>query len=174
MNADKPSGLELDDFLPKKMQGLGLDHQHLAQAQQGPAQAPSSSRFSAYKDYGSPSDLSESEVTSTILKGHESMMAVLATRGRSVEIVHKLWQNKDAKTGVYCMALCCVAVWSGTCLPGKAAKQETCHRFLQTYPANLCHIPTNIAGVNLLTGCSKGFFFLSHYRNGCPWRTNAT
>ncbi len=24
MNADKPSGLELDDFLPKKMQGLGI------------------------------------------------------------------------------------------------------------------------------------------------------
>ncbi len=28
------------------------------------------------------------------------------------------------------------------------------------------HIPTNIAGVNLVMGCSKGFFF--HYSNTCP------
>ena len=60
---------------------------------------PSSSRFSAYKGYGQANELSESEVTSSILKGHESMMAVLATRGRNLEITHKLWQNKDAKAG---------------------------------------------------------------------------
>jgi hypothetical protein len=27
------------------------------------------------------------------------MMAVLANRGRHLEIIHKLWQSKDAKTG---------------------------------------------------------------------------
>ena len=65
----------------------------------GSSSNSSSSRFSAYKGYGQPNELSESEVTSSILKGHESMMAVLATRGRNLEITHKLWQNKDAKAG---------------------------------------------------------------------------
>ena len=57
------------------------------------------SKFSAYKDYVQPSELSEREVTSAIQKGHQSMMAALTTRGRNMEIIHKLWQNKDAKAG---------------------------------------------------------------------------
>ena len=58
------------------------------------------SKFSAYKEYvQSPSELSEREVTSAIQKGHQSMMAALTTRGRNMEIIHKLWQNKDAKAG---------------------------------------------------------------------------
>ena len=36
-----------------------------------------------------------------MLKGHESMMAALTNRGRQIEIIQKLWQNKDAKTGKY-------------------------------------------------------------------------
>merc|ERR1719220_3194328 len=56
--------------------------------------------FSAFKSYGPPNDLSETEVTSSILKGHESMMAALTNRGRQVEILQKMWQNKDAKTAV--------------------------------------------------------------------------
>ena len=57
------------------------------------------SKFSAYKDYIQSSELSEREVTSAIQKGHQSMMAALTTRGRNMEIIHKLWQNKDAKAG---------------------------------------------------------------------------
>ncbi len=92
MNADKPSGLEMDDFLPNKMKMMGM----------GTSSSSSSSsdysRFSAYsKNFDS--DLSEADVTASMLKGHESMMRVLAARGRNVEIIHKLWQNKDAKTG---------------------------------------------------------------------------
>ena len=60
--------------------------------------SPSHSRFSAYKSYQS-AEVSEGDVTSSLLKGHESMMAVLASRGRNLEITHKLWQNKDAKAG---------------------------------------------------------------------------
>jgi len=62
-----------------------------------PSETPS--KFSAYKSYCQPSEMSETEVTSSILKGHESMMTVLANRGRQLEIVYKLWQSKDAKTG---------------------------------------------------------------------------
>ena len=59
-----------------------------------------SSKFSAYKNYGGIGDeMSESEVTSSILKGHDAMMAVLTTRGRNMEIIQKLWQGKDAKAG---------------------------------------------------------------------------
>ncbi len=50
--------------------------------------------------YCSTTDLSEAEVTSVILKGHESIMTVLTNRGRQLEITHKLWQSKDAKTAV--------------------------------------------------------------------------
>ena len=58
------------------------------------------SKFSAFKSFGPPNDLSEPEVTSSILKGHESMMAALTNRGRQIEIIQKMWQNKDAKTAV--------------------------------------------------------------------------
>ena len=90
MNADKPTGLQLDEFLPRKFSGLGLNYNT----------KESGSKFSAYKDYGGRGeDMSESEVTSSILKGHDAMMAVLTTRGRNMEIIQKLWQGKDAKAG---------------------------------------------------------------------------
>lgn len=89
MNADKPCGLEVNEFLPQKFQDLSMS---------SPMQ--DQSRFSAYKSYQQGGELSEQEVTSSILKGHESMMAVLTRRGRNIEILHKLWQNKDAKAAV--------------------------------------------------------------------------
>lgn len=92
MNADKPTGLQMDEFLPKKFAGLGLNYNT------NPHQT--SSKYSSYKDYGGNSELSESEVTSSILKGHDGMMAVLTTRGRNMEIIQKLWQSKDAKAAV--------------------------------------------------------------------------
>merc|ERR1712179_282385 len=51
--------------------------------------------------YGWPqTELSESEVTSSILKGHPNMMAVLSARSRNIDIVRQLWHSKDAKTAV--------------------------------------------------------------------------
>ena len=73
------------------------------------------SKFSAYKSYCQPAshELSEAEVTSSILKGHDSMMAVLANRGRHLEIVHKLWQSKDAKTGnKFCVKRTSISEWN--------------------------------------------------------------
>ena len=95
MNMDKPSGLPVNDFLPRKFQNLNLNGNDVT------TPTTNSSKFSAYKSYCQPAshELSEAEVTSSILKGHDSMMAVLANRGRHLEIVHKLWQSKDAKTG---------------------------------------------------------------------------
>ena len=93
MNADKPTGLQLDEFLPRKFSGLGFNYN---------TKEGGGSKFSAYKDYGGiGEDMSESEVTSSILKGHDAMMAVLTTRGRNMEIIQKLWQGKDAKAGEY-------------------------------------------------------------------------
>jgi len=89
MHADKPSGLELSDFMPKAHAG---SHAEV-------------SRFAAYKGYASPmadssSEPTDSEATGSVQSGHRAMMSVLASRGRNLEIVHKLWQNKDAKTAV--------------------------------------------------------------------------
>jgi hypothetical protein len=71
MNMDKPSGLPLNDFLLRKFQNLNL----------APQQSPeSTSKFSAYKSYCQPNELSEAEVTSSILKGHNLMMTVLVSR----------------------------------------------------------------------------------------------
>lgn len=42
-------------------------------------------------------DMSESEVLSSIMRGHESMLAVLKNRERHLQIIHSLWQNKDLK-----------------------------------------------------------------------------
>ena len=92
MNADKPTGLQLDEFLPRKFSGLGLNY--------NTKEGSGGSKFSGYKNYGGMGeDMSESEVTSSILKGHDAMMAVLTTRGRNMEIIQKLWQGKDAKAG---------------------------------------------------------------------------
>lgn len=101
MSMDKPSGLPLNDFLPRKFQNLNL-------APQPPPE--NTSKFSAYKSYCQPNELSEAEVTSSILKGHDSMMAVLANRGRNLEIIQKLWQSKDAKTGDLQFTLALLAV----------------------------------------------------------------
>ena len=38
------------------------------------------------------------------------MMAVLANRGRNLEIIQKLWQSKDAKTGDLQFTLALLAV----------------------------------------------------------------
>ncbi len=111
MNLEKPTGLEMGDFLPMKFQMMGLGGNTLG--------GYDTSKFSAFKSYGPPTgnkqtnksksvclhylftfaDLSEPEVANSILKGHESMMAALTNRGRQIEIIQKLWQNKDAKTG---------------------------------------------------------------------------
>ena len=90
MNADKPSGIDTSDFLPKQFSGLSM----------GSGGSGDDSRFSGYKGYNNQA-ISEQEVTSNILKGHQSMMTVLTTRGRNIEIIHKLWQNKDAKAGEF-------------------------------------------------------------------------
>jgi len=90
MNLEKPTGLDMGDFLPMKFQMMGLGGNTLGGCD--------TSRFSGFKSYAN--DLSEAEVTQSMLKGHESMMAALTNRGRQVEIIQKLWQNKDAKTAV--------------------------------------------------------------------------
>ena len=80
MVSDKPTGLKPEDFLSKTLGGCRL--------QLSPAE---SDKFGGF---GQASDLSESEVTSSILKGHDNMMAVLTARGRNIEIIRKLWQGK--------------------------------------------------------------------------------
>ena len=114
MNLEKPTGLEMGDFLPMKFQMMGLggntlgklvkmsrnncvSHHATSTSLSGGCDT---SKFSHFKSYGSPNDLSEAEITSSILKGHESMMAALTNRGRQIEIIQKMWQNKDAKTAV--------------------------------------------------------------------------
>ena len=91
MNLEKPTGLEMGDFLPMKFQMMGLGGNTLG--------GYDSSRFAGFKNFGAPNDLNEDEVRNSILKGHESMMAALTNRGRQIEITQKLWHNKDAKTG---------------------------------------------------------------------------
>lgn len=39
------------------------------------------------------------------------MLAVLTTRGRNIEILHKLWQNKDAKAGTYVLYMVIIQVF---------------------------------------------------------------
>ncbi|XP_043224557.1 katanin p80 WD40 repeat-containing subunit B1-like isoform X2 [Amphibalanus amphitrite] len=78
MTGDKPSGLDIDDFLPNKFSRLGM----------GGGQ------------YSSQSAVSEAEAFTSIVKGHDSMMSVLTGRHRQLEIAHSLWCSKDAKTAL--------------------------------------------------------------------------
>lgn len=74
MTSDKPSGLDLEDFLPKSYSTFGYQQTF--------------------------PDMSEAEVLSSIMRGHESMMAVLTSRQRSLQIIYSLWHNKDLKAAV--------------------------------------------------------------------------
>ncbi|CAH1388712.1 unnamed protein product [Nezara viridula] len=75
MSADRPTGLDLDDFMPKNLQ-RGMEFG------------------------GSVPNMSEQEVLSSMMRGHDSIMAILATRQRNLQIVYTHWQNKDLKSAV--------------------------------------------------------------------------
>ncbi|XP_015592392.1 katanin p80 WD40 repeat-containing subunit B1 isoform X2 [Cephus cinctus] len=78
MSADRPYGLDVETFLPNKYTGQGL----------------------GYTQMGVLPEMSEAEVLSSMMRGHESMMAVLASRHRSLQIIYSLWHNKDLKAAV--------------------------------------------------------------------------
>lgn len=42
-------------------------------------------------------EMSEAEVVNSMMRGHESMMTVLTSRHRSLQIIYSLWHNKDLK-----------------------------------------------------------------------------
>lgn len=46
-------------------------------------------------------EMSEAEVLNSMMRGHESMMAVLTSRHRSLQIIYSLWHNKDLKVIIY-------------------------------------------------------------------------
>ena len=50
-----------------------------------------------YAQMGVYSEMSEAEVLNTMMRGHDSMMAVLTSRHRSLQIIYSLWHNKDMK-----------------------------------------------------------------------------
>jgi len=42
-------------------------------------------------------EMSEAEVLNSMMRSHDSMMAVLKSRHRSLQIIYSLWHNKDLK-----------------------------------------------------------------------------
>ncbi|KAG7207471.1 hypothetical protein KM043_009105 [Ampulex compressa] len=79
MSADKPYGLDVDTFLPNNYGG---------------------STALGYSQIGVLTEMSEAEVLNSMMRGHESMMAVLTSRHRSLQIIYSLWHNKDLKAAV--------------------------------------------------------------------------
>ncbi|KAJ4445662.1 hypothetical protein ANN_12346 [Periplaneta americana] len=75
MSADKPSGLDMEDFLPRSY----------------------SKTFGYQQTFP---NMSEAEVLSSMMRGHESMMTVLSSRQRSLQIIYSLWHNKDLKVQI--------------------------------------------------------------------------
>lgn len=76
---DRPVGLDLDEFLPFSLKTF---HDTMRIGQQAQP------------------EISEAEAISSIIKGHESMLAVLTNRHRHLQIVLTLWSNKDIKTAM--------------------------------------------------------------------------
>lgn len=50
---------------------------------------------------GMLTEMSEAEVLNSMMRSHESMMAVLKSRHRSLQIIYSLWHNKDLKVILY-------------------------------------------------------------------------
>jgi len=46
-------------------------------------------------------EMSEAEVLNSMMRSHDSMMAVLKNRHRSLQIIYSLWHNKDLKVIIY-------------------------------------------------------------------------
>lgn len=46
-------------------------------------------------------EMSEAEVLNSMTRSHDSMMAVLKSRHRSLQIIYSLWQNKDLKVVIH-------------------------------------------------------------------------
>lgn len=79
MSADKPYGLDVETFLPNHY---------------------TSSTGFGYPQVGVLNEMSEAEVLNSMMRGYESMMAVLTNRHRSLQIIYSLWHNKDLKAAV--------------------------------------------------------------------------
>ncbi|GAB6032812.1 Katanin p80 WD40 repeat-containing subunit B1, variant 2 [Chamberlinius hualienensis] len=76
---DRSVGLDLDEFLPQNMR---FSDPMKLNCQQQP-------------------EMSEAEAISSIIKGHDSMIAVMNNRLRNVQIIYTLWTNKDLKARFY-------------------------------------------------------------------------
>ncbi|KAM3964761.1 LOW QUALITY PROTEIN: katanin p80 WD40 repeat-containing subunit B1 [Aphomia sociella] len=73
---DRPVGLDLEEFLPRGMGGAG----GAAAGARAPPAAPS-----------------DQEVLGVMMRGHDSMMAVLLARQRALQIFHSVRVNKNLK-----------------------------------------------------------------------------
>ncbi|BES88419.1 Katanin P80 [Nesidiocoris tenuis] len=75
MSSERPTGLDFNEFLPKSY------HKRM--------------------NYAHPiQDMSEAEVLSSMMRGHDSIIAILEARNRNLQIVHTLWHTKDLKAAV--------------------------------------------------------------------------
>lgn len=54
-----------------------------------------------YPQMGVLTEMSEAEVLNSMMRSHDSMMAVLKSRHRSLQIIYSLWHNKDLKVAIY-------------------------------------------------------------------------
>ncbi|XP_075992251.1 katanin p80 isoform X2 [Anticarsia gemmatalis] len=75
---DRPVGLDLDEFLPRTLAGGG--------ARRGAR--------------GVGAEPSEQEVLGVMMRGHDSMMAVLTARQRALQIFHSVRVNKSLKSAL--------------------------------------------------------------------------
>ncbi|XP_043471346.1 katanin p80 WD40 repeat-containing subunit B1 isoform X1 [Leptopilina heterotoma] len=79
MTANRPYGLDMETFLPNNYKETSA---------------------LVYSQVGVLAEMSEAEVLSSMMRGHESMMAVLTNRHRSLQIIYSLWHNKDLKSAI--------------------------------------------------------------------------
>ncbi|XP_046441601.1 katanin p80 WD40 repeat-containing subunit B1-like isoform X3 [Daphnia pulex] len=89
--SDKPSGLDLEDFMPRKFNSVSM----------GGGSPSVSGMSSPYEESSSLAlEQTEMEIVTNIVQGHQPMMTVLSSRHRNLQIIYNLWQNKDAKVAV--------------------------------------------------------------------------
>lgn len=50
-----------------------------------------------YSQIGVLSKMSEAEVLNSVMRGHDSMMVILNSRRRALQIIYSLWHSKDLK-----------------------------------------------------------------------------
>ncbi|KAK6623517.1 hypothetical protein RUM43_009369 [Polyplax serrata] len=100
LSGDKPCGISMDDFLPVSTTLQKLTRLMSTLTEVNVVSVVFQKNSTGFQLLETGPNISEAEGLSSLVRDHNSMMAVLCSRQKSLRIVYSLWHNKDAKAAI--------------------------------------------------------------------------